>query len=241
MNPLSKRRPYLPITVSSCAWRAVVVAATLLVGVVSCGGGDFMLLGDEAGAGSSSAGSGSSSSGRGSGSSSGASSSGTRGGGSGAGSSGSGASSGGSGSSGGGSSSGSVRDSGVCPPGQSWCAPCPGSPGRCAQVCPAIACAVDSGGGPDGTIEAGGPPDAWTHDSSVCPPGEQLCPGCGAPTYCAQVCPAILCLPLDAAVDVFQGGACSPPCSQGQTCCPGGAAGSYSCATLNGGTCPLVP
>jgi hypothetical protein len=251
-------RPYLPNTMSSCA---LGVAATLLVGVVSCGGGDFAFIGDEAGVGSSSGGNGGSSSGRESGSSSGASSGGHSSGGSGAGS-GSGASSGGSGGGSGGSSNGFAGDSGVCPAGLSWCAPCPGFPGRCTFACPAIFCAIDSGGGPDGTVEAsgpldgtvetggppdgtiesGGPPDAKTGDSSVCPPGEHLCPGCGGSYYCTQgVCPAILCIPLDAAFDVLQGNGCNPACSQDQTCCPGGAVGSYYCATLDGATCPLVP
>jgi hypothetical protein len=228
-------RPSILITVSSWASYAAVVVATLLVGVVSCGGSDFMYTGDEGGVGSSSGGGGGSSSGRESGSSSGASGSGTSSGGSGAGSG------GGSGSSSSGSSSGSTRDAGVCPQGQSWCAPCPGLPGRCALVCPAIACLVDSGGGFDGTSEAGAPSDASTIDSSACPPGEHMCAGCGGPSYCAQVCPAILCLPLDGAADVSQGGACSPACSQDQTCCPGGAVGSHYCATLDGGSCPLVP
>jgi hypothetical protein len=222
-----------PITLASCASCTVVVAATLLVGVVSCGGGDFMFTGDEGGVGSSSGGGSGSSSGGQTGSSSGTSGSGTSSSGSGNGS--------GSGGSGGGSSSGSVRDSGGCRPGESWCAPCPGLPGQCAQVCPAIACLFDSGGGPDGSIEGGGPPDARTMDSSVCPPGEHMCPGCNGPSYCAQVCPAIVCVPLDAAVDVFRGGGCSTPCSPSQTCCPGGAVGSYYCATLDGGNCPAVP
>jgi hypothetical protein len=68
-----------------------------------------------------------------------------------------------------------------------------------------------------------------------------LCPACSGPSYCAQVCPAILCVPLDAAADVIKVNGCGQGCSTGQTCCPGGAAGSYYCASLDGGTCPLVP
>jgi hypothetical protein len=196
---------------------AVALAATLLASVVGCGGGDFTLTGDDAGAGSGSssgAGSGSSSGSRG-GSSSGAGSS--SGGGS------SGASSGSSGGSGG----------GICPAGLTWCQPCPGFPGRCAQVCPAIACLFDAGGKPD----AEGPPDATSNDSSICAPGEQLCPACNGPSYCAQVCPAILCVPLDAATN-----ACSPACGLNQSCCPGGTPNSYSCQTIvDGGKCLPVP
>ena len=225
-------RPYLPIRLRSCL---IALAATVPACLVSCSGGDFTLTSDDAGASSSSGGSGASSSG--------ASGGGNSSGSSGAGSSGSGASSSGSGtSSSGGSSSGSVKDSGACPAGKSWCAPCPGIPGRCEFACPAIACAADAGGGPDGTVEAGGPLDAGTNDSSVCPPGQHQCPGCNGPSYCAQVCPAILCVPLDAASDAFQGSSnCNPACANDQTCCAGGAAGSFYCATLDGGSCPLVP
>jgi hypothetical protein len=205
---------------------AVTMAATLLVSVVSCGGGDFTIAVDDAGVDSSSSGGSGSSSSASSGSSSGS------GGGSSSGASGGGASSGGSG-----------GDSGVCPAGQRWCAACDGIHGSCAQTCPAIACAGDAAGAPDGTVEGGGPPDARAHDSSVCPTGEQLCPVCGTgQPYCAQVCPAILCVPLDAASDAFQSGTCNPPCGPSQMCCPGGTPNSFFCQTaFDGGRCLPVP
>jgi hypothetical protein len=127
-------------------------------------------------------------------------------------------------------SSDSGSDGGDCPSGQTRCAPCGGTMGACASVCPAIACVVD----------AGHPADASVGDAAACPPGQQRCSGCGTP-FCGQVCPAIACA-VDAAGPEASSDLCSPPCGPGTMCCSGGAPGTHTCvAPLTGGICPPLP